>query len=143
MSRPPEGFPFDLLADAGFTDLVCLLPDAVYDPAPLRRHDHPLTDLVGGAVPEKPEQELDRVRDAIECVERLLAQGKGVIVHCGLGNGRTGTVIGGCLVRAGHSPTDVTAWLNGVQKRRGVTTGWPESPWQAQSLTALARPTAR
>jgi protein-tyrosine phosphatase len=139
MSRPPAGFPYGFLADAGFTDLICLLPDATQDPAPLRRHHHPLQDLVGGARPEAPHDELGRVLTTIEQVETLLAQGRSVVVHCGLGNGRTGTVIGSCLVRAGHAPAEVTSWLDAVQKRRGIASGWPESAWQAETLHALAR----
>lgn len=54
-----------------------------------------------------------------------------------MGIGRTGLVIGAMLVGAGHDPDEVTAWLDAVQRARGVR-GWPQSPWQQAALETHA-----
>ncbi|WP_052460633.1 protein-tyrosine phosphatase family protein [Microbacterium gorillae] len=138
MARPPAGFPFDLFGDAGFTDIVCLLDEVGDDPAPLRMHHHPLTDLVGGRLPANPAAEAASIAEAASLVRTLRRAGRSVVVHCGLGNGRTGTVIGAVLVAEGTDAPAVIRWLDAVQRRRGIASGWPESPWQSELLVSLA-----
>jgi hypothetical protein len=116
MTAPPEGFP---LSSRVFT----------------------LQDLARGAVPEDSAAEEAEVRRAVSAISSLLAEGHNVAVHCRLGAGRTGLVIGAVLVSEGHDPDRVTAWLAEVQRARGIRgRGWPESPWQADLLTSFGGP---
>lgn len=137
MSAPPEGFPFSFLRERGLDLIVSLIGPCSYDPAPLESRAHKLQDLVGGAVPDDAAAEEREVRQAVTAITSALEQGRGVAVHCRMGVGRTGLVIGSVLVAAGHDPAAVISWLDAVQRRRGVK-GWPESPWQADLLTSFS-----
>jgi hypothetical protein len=138
MSAPPDGFPFSFLHERGFDTLVCLAGPAGYDPSPLSSCTFTLHDLARGTPPADSVAEEAEVRRAVTCVSSLLAQGHNVAVHCRMGIGRTGLVIGAVLVSDGHDPAIVTAWLDEVQRARGVS-GWPESPWQADLLASFGR----
>jgi polymorphic toxin system DSP-PTPase phosphatase-like protein len=137
MSAPPDGFPFSFLRERGLDVIVSLIGPGSYDPAPLESRAHKLQDLAGGAVPDDAAAEEREVRRAAAAITSVLEQGRGVAVHCRMGVGRTGLVIGSVLVAAGHDPAAVTSWLDAVQRRRGVR-GWPESPWQADLLTSFS-----
>jgi hypothetical protein len=93
----------------------------------------PLQDLAGGKVPTEPDEELVKIRHAVDTVTESLARLEGVLVHCDGGTGRSGTVVGAVLVHMGEKPSEVTAWLNRVHLARGRS-GWPESPWQSAIL---------
>jgi len=136
----PHRADWPALAEAGFGDVVCLTDDALrYDPAPLTGHAFALQDLyVAG--PDAPERELAVVGAAVDIVVDRLTAGAGVLVHCQAGRGRTGTVIGGALVRLGHDPDTIHDWLHRAQRMRSKR-GWPEHPWQATVLAAIPRAT--
>lgn len=125
------------LHDVGLRRVVCLTDDtARYDPSPLTATAIKLQDLyVTG--PDSAAEEQQRVRQAVDAVVASVEAGDGVVVHCHAGRGRTGTVIGGALVRLGHDPDDVVTWLDRVQRARSKR-GWPENPWQADAVRALA-----
>jgi hypothetical protein len=136
MFAPPDGFPFSFLQERGFDTIVSLAGPVSYDPSPLLSCTFTLQDLAHGTVPAESAAEEAEVRRAVTGVNSLLAEGHSVAVHCRMGVGRTGLVIGAVLVSGGHDPANVTAWLDEVQRARGVK-GWPESPWQADLLASF------
>ena len=73
-------------------------------PAPLSADAFDLHDLAGGADPIDSKAEAEEVRRAVVAVGELLADGHSVAVHCRVGVGRTGLVIGSILVASGHDP---------------------------------------
>ncbi len=133
----PHRADWPLLHAEGFRHVVCLTDaTARYDPLPLVSHAFALQDqYVSG--PSDPEDEHRTVEAAVETVVVALTAGEGVVVHCHAGRGRTGTIIGGALVRLGHDPEVVIGWLHRVQRARSKR-GWPENPWQADAVRALA-----
>jgi Tyrosine phosphatase family len=133
----PHRADWDLLHAEGFHHIVCLTDRTTrYDPFPLTAHAFELQDqYVSG--PSNPDVELVQVEGAVDVVVDALTAGEGVLVHCHAGRGRTGTVVGGALVRLGHDPDDVVDWLHRVQRARSKR-GWPENPWQAEAVRALA-----
>lgn len=137
MVAPPPGLPFEVLADLGLTDIVSLLGAPGYDPRPLAGHQVLLQDLHGGQLPDDVAGEQAMVGRAVLAVVELLDAGRSVVVHCRAGIGRTGLVVGAVLVASGHSPDDVEAWLDDVQRARGAA-GWPESPWQREVLADIS-----
>jgi len=136
MAAPPDGFPFSFLHERGFDTIVSLAGPVGYDPSPLSSRAFTLQDLAHGSAPADSATEEAAVRRAVTGVSSLLAEGHGVAVHCRMGIGRTGLVIGAVLVSEGHDAASVTAWLDEVQRARGVK-GWPESPWQAGLLASF------
>jgi len=128
------------LFDAGVRSVVCLASERVfYEPAPLGvLGSFPLEDLVHGGAPADAARELEMIRQATKLVVARLEAGEGVVVHCVGGRGRTGTVLGCALVALGHAPDDVVTYLDHVHAVRG-SAGWPESPWQAGVVRAIAK----
>jgi len=139
MRYPRAGFPWAALARSGFSCVVRLISDgAPYDPQPVKvAYSAQLEDLLHGSPPSRPRHELRLIREAVAVVSEALARGEGVVVHCGGGRGRTGTILGALLVSLGLAPAAVVAHLDLVHKARG-TSGWPESPWQAGILQRFA-----
>lgn len=120
------------LHSLGIEHVVCLTHDAPpYDPAPCTVTAVRLADLFDGRPPADPARERAAVTRAVDAVVERVTSGSGVAVHCHGGRGRAGTVLGGALVRLGHAPGDVVAYLDRVAIARGRR-GWPESPWQAE-----------
>ena len=127
---------WSMLHEHGVGHVVCLShATAPYDAGPCTVSAFRLQDLVSGGDPADPQRERDLVLTAADDVAAHLARGIGVAVHCMGGRGRTGTVIGVTLVRLGHDPEDVVAYLDRVASGRGRR-GWPESPWQANVVRA-------
>jgi Tyrosine phosphatase family len=123
MPYPRSDTDWQALFDRGF-GLVVRLHPGDYDPAPLDLRDVALTDLYGGAVPDDPETEAERVWEAARIAADAVERGTGVVVHCVGGTGRTGTVVACALRLLGCSADESIAT---VQTHRPK---WPESPWQ-------------
>jgi len=51
----------------------------------------------------------ESLRRGVEAIERVLAAGRCVAVHCGAGRGRTGTLVACVLVARGAAPADALA----------------------------------
>jgi len=127
-----RGLRWETLAGLGVHSVMCLTGDKCpYKPEPLRVLGAiALEDLHHGGPPGGPSEEARLVRRATGLVLRELRQGRGVVVHCAGGTGRTGTVIGCVLRGLGHEAPAVLAYLDRLNRERGKP-GWPESPWQA------------
>ncbi len=135
----PEGKPWASLASAGFQSVVCLTNDTPpYDPSPLRvLFSAKFKDLAGCLQPDDPQREAAMLRDVVRAVVGELQVGRGVVVHCRGGTGRSGTVIA-CTFRAlGMSHKEVLTYMTSVNKHRQKYAGWkgwPESDWQSVQL---------
>ncbi len=139
MPYPPADFDWTQAGRLGFRAVVCLTDaDPGYDASPLRCTAVQLQDLCGGKLPDDPVGELALVRRAVDAVTTSLARREGVLVHCGGGTGRSGTVVGAALVAWGdEDPGDAAAWLNEAHRAR-CRAGWPESRWQREVRNKFA-----
>lgn len=132
----PNSSLWHTLASEGFKSVVCLTDTtARYDPSPLEvLHAAKFKDLYGGTHPEEPEKEQAALREIVTTVKSALLLGKGVVVHCAGGTGRTGTVIA-CTLRALALPLpDVLDYMKRLNATRGKQPGWPESVWQLEQV---------
>ena len=120
----PERPPWKAIAAAGFESIVCLTDDLPDDPC-LFGAAVQFKDLVGGRHPDNPQREHDRLRDIVQVVGEELHAGRGVVVHCAGGTGRTGTVIA-CVLAALRLPeTEVVKYMSSVNAARGKSPGGP------------------
>ena len=108
---------------------VLSLTETPLPPPALARHDlaglHlPVDDLH----PPSP----DQLRDALAFIDGQRAEGRPVVVHCRVGQGRTGTVLAAYLIRGG---LDAAAALRQV---RAACPGAVGSPEQVHALEAYA-----
>ncbi len=134
MRYPSFGVPWQQLYDKGFRGIVCLAGLGIpYNPRPLKVvFCEDLEDLCGGSYPRYPWDQEKLVRDAAAAALPWIRKGKGIIVHCAGGTGRTGTVLG-CVIRElDYSADEAVNYLDEVNRARGRR--WPESPWQEEMV---------
>lgn len=135
----PHSIQWHPLYDTGYRYVVCLTDDnPTYDLAPLTLlYGSYLQDLVGGVLPDQPEHEESCIQEAVALIQPHVLAGKGVVVHCAGGTGRTGTVIA-CTLKALGLPTrailDHMERVNTARRKYAGWQGWPESPWQREIL---------
>ena len=132
----PNRPPWESVASAGFESIVCLTDNTPpYDPSPLRvLRAVRFKDLVAGARPDNPQREAAMLREVVQAVVDELRSGRGVVVHCAGGTGRTGTVIACTLAALGMPQDEVLKYMAGVNAARRKSTGWPESDWQQRQV---------
>jgi protein-tyrosine phosphatase len=85
-------------------------------------------------VPDLHAPELDAAERLLAGLRRRLAVGEGLLVHCGAGIGRAGTIAAGLLITMGISPAMATATVAAHRPMAG-----PEAGAQADLLVALGR----
>jgi hypothetical protein len=133
MRLPSNAWPGCAIHAGGFSDLVSLHPGE-YSPAPLTTvFAEQLEDLAGGGPPRDAEREVLLIQKAVHATVQSLKMGRGVVVHCWGGRGRTGTVLGCALRELGYDADVIIDYLDRIHVARG-TSGWPESFWQAEAV---------
>jgi hypothetical protein len=116
------------LRERGIRALLSLteapLPAAALEAAGITGCHMPIADMTA-PTPEQFEQ-------ALAFIDRQVALGRRVAVHCLVGEGRTGTVLAACLVRSGHSAEAAIGAL------RALRSGAIASDEQQRALRAFA-----
>lgn len=135
MSYPRMYTPCEKIRNAGFSGIVCLCDSEVfYNPYPLEvLFSAELEDLHCGNAPYDPDTLEWLVRKATNLILEKMDAGKGIVVHCMGGIGRTGTVLGCVLKDLGFQADEVVNYLDEINKLRGFR-GWPETEWQAEMV---------
>ena len=100
-------------------------------------------DLYDGGHPDEPQREAGLLLDVVEAVVNEVQAGRGVVVHCAGGTGRTGTVIACALAALGMAEDEVLAYMARVNAARETSYGWPESAWQESQVASFVAPPAR
>lgn len=139
MPYPSDQTPWKTFYDSGFSHVVCLADaDPVYKPYPLTfLYSAELEDLYHGGSPKDPRREARLIRVATALVIENISRGKGTIIHCAGGTGRTGTIIGCVLKALRFSANDIINYLDNLNRVRGKR-GWPESVWQSDFVKSFA-----
>jgi hypothetical protein len=129
--------PEEALRTSGATTVVCL-----NEPAELADRYPDYVSWLGRNQPARalwhpiPDLHAPHVEDATELLAELrarLAAGDGLLLHCGAGIGRAGTIAAGLLVTMGVPVDDAVATVAAHRPMAG-----PEAGAQAQLLAALA-----
>ena len=130
---PRDGQALQDLADHGVSVLINLHerphPEGVLARYGLTAVHLPVADFT----PPSPVQ-LDQ---GVAAIERAVAAGQRVAVHCGAGLGRTGTLLACYLVKRGFGPAEAIA------RMRALRPGSIETPAQEAAVIEFARRTTR
>lgn len=133
MRYPDAATPWENIKQAGFHHVVCLnssFPE--YGPSPLSLlYAVELEDLSHRNPPLDRIREERLIKEAVKISVQKLKNGEGVVIHCGYGTGRTGTLIGCILMTLGFKSRKILKHLDELHRARGRD-GWPESEWQGK-----------
>jgi len=134
MRTPEKKTDWSGLSRRGFKYVVCLETSTPeYDPSPLRfLKCVELNNLyLADDLPPEPRREEILISEIVDRVERKLISGRGIVIHCGGGRGRTGTVIGCILKRMRYKSRAIINYMHDLHAERDED-GWPEAKWQSQ-----------
>lgn len=126
LTEPGELLPYDLMLP---TDKTASGRYVMYARKPIPDHSVPPV--------------AEAMKEIIEYIDRALAAGHLVYVHCRAGIGRTGTVMGCYLVNRGLAPDDALARLNELWRANERAKLWPQTPEtdeQLEFVRAWTRP---
>jgi protein-tyrosine phosphatase len=129
--------PEDALAKLGATTIVCLnepteIADRYPDYVAWLKANRPER-AVWFPVPDLHAPAVDEARAFVDELHDRLERGEGVLLHCGAGIGRAGTMAAALLMRMGVAPDDALATVAAHRSMAG-----PEAGAQADLLRALA-----
>ncbi len=134
-------FPFGFrnwkeLHERGFRHVFCLSSERPrYDPSPLELTVAcELDDLSWRKRPVKPKQEAEQIQFIAGILAQTLRSGRGCLVHCAAGRGRTGTVMGVALRLLGLPAEVIISHFNSLHQLRSGSP-WPEAFWQSRLLS--------
>ena len=146
LSAPVAGMPYPTTENARlipfprYQGIFCLADEETdYDAGPLRKLGCIcLENLSSGGNPADPVGEgMVTIRVIRQVVAELLA-GRGVVVHCWGGIGRSGFIAAGVLVAFGQTPDEATRIVDQATSKAGLGS-WPESDWQRRFLVPLQK----
>ncbi len=100
------------------------------DPLPTEILTHKQFEHLHLAVPDMSAPTPDQLCAALDFIDLARSQGRGVAVHCLMGQGRTGTILAAYLIRSGVRVSDAIARL------RAICPGALSSPPQERALAA-------
>lgn len=131
MARPGYGAEqlWEWLADRNVGLVVSLTHDTP-DPGVLAKHG---LDLAHLPVADFTPPDAETIDEFLEKARFYNHEGKAIVVHCGAGIGRTGTMIACYLVDKGFDPAEA------VEIVRRARPGSIETPEQEQAVHALAK----
>jgi atypical dual specificity phosphatase len=112
-------------------EAILSMTEEPLDAAALERHNFVHLYL---PVPDMTPPLPDQLADALAFIDRQTALGRGVLVHCLVGQGRTGTVLAAYLIRSGQTAEQAIAKIRVV---------CPHAVENALQETALAEFAAR
>ncbi|MGI8643347.1 MAG: dual specificity protein phosphatase family protein [Thermomicrobiales bacterium] len=116
------------LEDQGIGAVLTLtetpLADEVLGRFPFASKHIPITDMTAPSA--------DQLRAALGFIDEQRAEGRAVVVHCLVGQGRTGTILAAYLIRGGVPPEDA------LDQVRAVCPHAVENEAQESSLTEFA-----
>lgn len=106
-AQPSRDENLAFLRQEGLTDVVSLtegpLPEDLLATYNLRAYHHPIPDYTAPS--------LAQALEIVGLIRELLDEEKAVLVHCGAGMGRTGTVLACYLVAEGMTAADAVAHI--------------------------------
>jgi hypothetical protein len=122
LTEPGETAPYEALLGAGATQ-------------PRRELQYTRMPMPDHGVPSTPQT----MKDILAHLDRALAGGHAVYLHCRAGIGRTGLVAGCHLVDKGMAPEQAQEHLQQLWQQAGRTSVWPHTPETDEQMDYIRR----